>query len=222
VVALKTTITYMATQYTKFLVPINAEGKSVDFEKTINCKNEDDALDSFYTARMILRRPFLWKHLPGFEGASFDLEKINKADDSGVMEINDHVKIDIPGPGPSAGNGYDWVIVETIAENFDATADNSFGIRLRPSANPNNKQSKVAMHFFKSNATSTFMVKRIRAFVTASYHGRNEIPNLKGAGLLDKIRNAFVSFGALSGISKFQWQLLINGLLEESTQRDYI
>jgi hypothetical protein len=162
-----------------------------------------------------LLRPFLWHNLPGFEGATFELEKVERSDESGIMQTADFIKIDIPGPGPHGGGGFDWVIAETIEENFDLEADNSFAIRLRPSVAPDNKKSTVAAHFFKDKATSTFIVKRIHKTVSVSYHGRNEVPNLQGASLFDKIRNAFVSLGALAGLSKAQWTLLIEGLLED-------
>ena len=208
----------MIREYTNSLVPENIEGKPVDIEKTVQRSSAEEALDTYNTAKTILLRPFLWQSLPGFEGASFELEKADSADESGVMQKEDFIKIDIPGPGPHSGEGFDWVTVEMIEENFDPEADNSFGIMVRPCPEPANKRSNIAAHFFKDKATSTFIVKRIHNTVTAYYYGRNEVPNLKGASLFDKLRNAFVSLGALAGISNLQWKLLINGLLKDDAK----
>jgi hypothetical protein len=205
----------MISEHTNLLIPDNIEGKPIDIQKTIQRSSVEAALYSYDTAKTILLRPFLWENLPGFKGAEFELVKADGSDENVVMHQGDFIKINIPGPGPHSGDGFDWVTIETIEENFDQHAENSLGIKLRPCPEPGNKSSKVAAHFFKDKATSTFILKRSGKIVTAYYHGRNEIPNLKGASLFDKLRNAFVSLGALAGLSKLQWKLLINGLFED-------
>ena len=44
-------------------------------------------------------------------------------------------------------------------------------------------------------------------------YGRNEKPNFN-AGFLDKIRNFFIAAGGMFGVSKIQWKLIAEGLLD--------
>ena len=129
-----------------------------------------------------------------------------------LAQINDYLLIDIP--RPVAGNGYDWVQVENIAENVDASAEQSFGMTLKATPNPDKPEQGIA-HFFGEDATSTFIVKRNSNTVTTSYHGRNELPNTKKATFPDKIRNSIIAARALAGISELQWKALIKGLLRK-------
>ena len=202
------------------VVPPNIEGKPVDIERSVTEKSPEDAFYRYETARTLLLRPGMWEKVSGFAGAKLRLQKINRLDASPVMELNDYIMIDLVGPGPGAGEGFDWVTVENMEENFDPAADDSFSIRLRPCPDPDkDTKEEVAAHFFKDKATSTFIVKRKGKTVTVSYHGRNEIPNLKGANLHDKIRNSIVALGALSGLSELQWTSLVEGLLKESEDK---
>ena len=198
------------------VVPLNTEGKQVDIEKSVSKTSTELAIGTFKKVCERLLRPVMWEKLQDGPGATFSLEKLNnKSENATIMEVNDYLKIDIPGPGPREGEGFDWVIVENIDLDVDAAADESFTIRLRASTNPNNKQNNTTSHFFKDSATSTFIIKRKENIISASYHGRNEIPNVEGVNLHDKIRNSFVAMGALAGLSELQWTTLLNGLLKE-------
>jgi hypothetical protein len=57
------------------------------------------------------------------------------------------------------------------------------------------------------------MIIRKGNTIRASYHGRNEKPNLDNPALGDKIRNAVVAIGAMAGISELQWKAFLKGLL---------
>ena len=126
----------------------------------------------------------------------------------------DYLKIDIPGPGTDAGNGFDWVRIEKITEESDGT-NSLISLQARPAVNPSGDDSAIA-HFFTDAATSTFQVKQIGNEVWAEEHGRNEVANLDTAHLLDNIRNAIVSAGAKIGISYPQWKSLVTGLLAKT------
>jgi hypothetical protein len=130
-----------------------------------------------------------------------------------AAEKGDHFKIDIPGPGPVTGDGYDWVQVEAIEES-EKEDEQSIAIRVRPATNPNNNRKDVA-HFFSDDATSCFMVKREHNKVTAAVYGRNEKPNTKTETLTGKARNAAIASGAVTGFSKLQWKSLVNGLVKK-------
>ena len=157
-----------------------------------------------------------WQDYAGAATASFEL-----MDDQG-NPTNDRVregfyfKIDIPGPGTKAGKGYDWVRVEGVEEQGDASSEEqSITIRVRPSDNPTTDDDDTA-HFYSSEATSNFIVKREGNKITASVLGRNEKPNTGAHSVLDKTRNAAVGTTAAAGASTIQWNLLVKGLIRES------
>ena len=129
------------------------------------------------------------------------------------MQKDDHFKIDIPGPGPVSGDGFDWVQVEAIEEK-NSDEEQSFTIKVRPATNPNNERKDVA-HFFSEEATSCFTVKRKYTTITAGVYGRNEKPNTNTETTIDKARNTAIAKGAISGFAKLQWKSLVKGLVKK-------
>ena len=136
-----------------------------------------------------------------------------------LIEQGDYLRIDIPGPGPTAGGGSDWVTVERIEDHSELAANvESFGLNLRPSAVPGNATGTVA-HFFRQEATSTFIAERLDREVRISYYGRNELPNKETGSLIDNIRNSIVALGAAAALSELQWSALCKGILSEEIGR---
>ena len=132
-----------------------------------------------------------------------------------LAQEGDYFRVDIPGPGPSIGGGYDWVRVETIEDLTNpAGEEESFGMKVRPSAAPGGDSGHTA-HFFTGDATSTFLVRRIGNKVMATYHGRNELPNTSTGETKDNIRNSVIAMGAFVGLSELQWSTLIKSFLED-------
>lgn len=125
----------------------------------------------------------------------------------------DFFQIDIPGPGPTAGDGYDWVRVEALDETADAEIQR-VAMRVRPTPSPLNERPDVA-HFLADSATSTFFVEQRGTAVTAGVLGRNERPNTEAENLGDKLRNAAVTIGAKAGFADVQWQNLVVGLVRQ-------
>jgi hypothetical protein len=157
----------------------------------------------------------IWHKLSGFASAEFQLKDEQGMASHRLAEIGDYFQIDIPGPGPSAGDGYDWVQVEAIEDHSDPDAeDESYGMRVRACKNPNKGGDDTA-HFFTSDATSTFIIERKGNTVSVSYHGRNEVLNTDMNKLKDTVRNVIVGAGAMAGISELQWSRLIKSFLEE-------
>jgi hypothetical protein len=193
------------------IIPKNFEGKSVDLDETVMEKNAEDAENTFNRACTRLLNPAIWHELAGALSAEFELQSPAAENPGRLAKLNDYIKINIPGPGNSAGDGYDWVMVEAIEENTLPDAESSFAIRLRSSRNPAHLEKGTA-HFFNENATSTFIVKKEGNIVMASYHGRNEVPNIDGQ-ITDKIRNTVVASGAALGLSELHWKALLKGLL---------
>ncbi len=71
--------------------------------------------------------------------------------------MGDCVQIDIPGPGPASGEGYDWVRIEALEDNSPASDEESCGMRVRSCKDPNINSDDTA-HVFTSDATSTFLI----------------------------------------------------------------
>ena len=123
------------------------------------------------------------------------------------VQERDHFRIDIPAPGPVTGEGHDWVQVQKIRDT-----ENEFTILVRPATNPLNDDPDIA-HFFSEDSSSSFSVKREGNRIIAGVYGRNEKPNVDAERVVDKIRNAAVAAGAISGFAKIQWKSLVNALV---------
>lgn len=188
-------------------IPVQREGKELDLENSVTKDTGESAAGLYKKACKRLLCPFLWHELAG-TGAEFTIYE--KENSSRPVEVDDHLYIDIPLSGP----GHDWVIVEDIRYSVIHQADESIGLRLRACADPVGADESTH-HFFTGSATSTIIIKRIDNVVTASYHGRNEKPNIETGDIASNIRNGIVAAGAIIGLSKIQWTALLKGLLEE-------
>jgi len=191
------------------IIPKQNDGIETNTESSTELTSEQEAKQFFEKVKQRLLNVNRWHQYAGNMTADFQLtdEKGNLVNREPVK--GDHFKINIPGPGSKSGEGNDWVQVEAIDED-----DGSVGIRVRPVTNPTNQRKDVA-HFFSEDTTSSFMVKREGNKVTAGVYGRNEKPNTQTETFADKIRNAAVATGAMSGFSKLQWKSLVNGLVKK-------
>lgn len=204
----------MSNSVQENLVPPNKEGKAVDLEQTTTEKSLQEATDLFQLAKTRLLNPAVWNDVAGAGTASFAIWNNETAEAERPVQENDYLQIDIPGPGPAAGEGYDWVKVEALQENAVADADESVLLRVRASTSPANQEPGTA-HFFTDDATSTFILQRLGLTVTCSYHGRNEKANTADVQAVDKIRNGLVATGAVVGLSEVQWTALLKGFLKK-------
>ncbi len=134
-------------------------------------------------------------------------DEVNRAPQEG-----DHFKIDIPGPGPVTGDGFDWVQIQKVEEE-NTEQEESLSLIVHPATNPNNNRKDIA-HFFSEEATSCFMAKRVGTTVTMGVYGRNETPNVDAEKVIDKARNTAVAGGAIATFSKIQWKSLVIGLMQ--------
>jgi hypothetical protein len=197
----------------KEFIPLNTEGKEVDLEHSITVASAEEAGEIFDMACNRLLRPSLWQELAGTAGASFELATVGNDGPNRPVVENDLIKIDVPGPGGILGEGGDWVKVEAIEKNFIPGAEESFGLRVRACNNPNTIVTDTA-HFFKAEATSTYIIKRTGEKITLNYYGRNEMPNTHTISIIDNIRNGIVAAGAVTGLSNLQWKALLKGLVQ--------
>ncbi|SDN55865.1 hypothetical protein SAMN05421820_10885 [Pedobacter steynii] len=195
-------------------IPKQEEGSEMDvFEKT-TFKNEAAAKAFYALARTRLLEVFNWDELCGFTSATFTLTDASGREIRREAMEGDHFKINIPGPGTTTGDGFDWVVVELIREEQSAQGQ-SITMRARPAANPLHPDNETA-HFFKDKATSTFKVYRKGLEVHAEVHGRNEVPNSDSGVLINNVRNVLVGWSAKIGFSYPQWKSLVTALVNQN------
>jgi hypothetical protein len=194
----------------KNIIPENKEGTQTNTERSIEFATEEESKQFFQIAKKRLLDVNHWHKIAGNATADFQLTDEEGKPVNRIAKEGDHFKIDIPGPGSITGEGNDWVKIESIQED-----ENYIGIRVRPASNPTKERKDIA-HFFNDNSTSSFIIKKEGKKITAGVYGRNEKPNTKTETVVDKIRNATVATGAISGFSKLQWKSLVNGLIERN------
>jgi hypothetical protein len=196
-------------------IPAQHRGDRSDITEHLDTSTPRQAHSTFVEASRRLLNINDWKDLSGPLSAGFVL-----TDNEGVKldrapKPGDFIRINIPGPGPATGDGYDWVRIESIDDKPNpAGKEESLAMRVRPVASPVNNERDVA-HFFDDAATSTFMIERKDLRVVASVHGRNEQPNKDVERPVDKMRNTVVANVATSGIAARQWTMLTKGILKD-------
>ena len=194
------------------IVPAQQQGGKKDIEHSVTAIDDDDARKLFFIARNRLLDVNRWNEVADGLSARFLVTDSTGREVNRTAEKNDLFKIKLPAPGPSEGEGADWVRVEAIEEKSDTAGPyESVAMRVRPAPNPE-KGENVA-HFFNDKATSSFIVERRGTTVTASVLGRNEVPNTETDNVVDKVRNAVVGATAIAGLSNIQWGNLVKGLI---------
>lgn len=194
-------------------IPPQKIGEQMDVVEKRSFDNELEAIDFFELVKHRLLNVNRWSALAGSALSNFQLTNSYGNVVDRLVQEGDYLRIDIPGPGSSAGDGYDWVTVEKIEENSEAGMQ-VLNLRVRPSANPLSNNRDTA-HFLTEQATSTFQVKRIGKNIYASEHGRNELANTYNSNTADNIRNMLIGWAAMLGFSYPQWKALVRGLLAD-------
>ncbi|MDN3583423.1 hypothetical protein [Mucilaginibacter flavus] len=196
------------------LLPEQHTGRQTDFTHQQKYDTLATAHKTFQAAAGRMLSVNNWHVYAGAGSAKFTLSN-NAGEELDVMaEEGFFISIDLPGPGPDAGSGLEWVQVEKLASEGGAhTAAEYVLMTVRPSADPRRVTAETA-HFYTDVSTSTFIVRRDGLVVSAGAHGRNETPNNENVDLHDQIRNTAIALMARVGLSGGQWQKLVNGLLE--------
>jgi hypothetical protein len=195
-------------------LPPQQTGRQTDFTH----EQKYDALEAAHQAFQAAAGRMLsvnnWHDYAGAGSAKFTLCN-NQGEEVEVMAKEGFfISIDLPGPGPDAGDGVEWVLIEKLASEGGAnTAEEYVLMTVRPAADPRKAAAEIA-HFYTDESTSTFIVRRDGMLVSAGAHGRNESPNNETVDLHDKIRNTAIALMARVGLSGVQWQKLVNGLIE--------
>jgi hypothetical protein len=205
-------------QYTDYtgILPAQRVGKELETSEE-SVFHSENAADDFYS---IARRRLLdvnhWHEIAGFVSAKFQLVDANGAALDREMQEGDLIKIDIPGPGSSVGQGYDWVRIIRLKTYEDGSIQ-SIAFQVRPTKNPTSDEIAIA-HFYGDEATSTFAVNKVGMTIAAFVIDRNLLPNEESANLVDKLRNSAVGIGALGMFSKLQWKGLVTGIVASKTE----
>ena len=194
-------------------IPIQEDGSKINVYSSLDAENKELAKSIFETAKRRLLDVNNWQLLAGKLLAGFQLTDESGIDTSSPVQEGMYFKIDIPGPGSKAGEGYDWVKVEKI-ELYNSTEIESIGIRVRPAANPLSTNSDIA-HFYSREATSTFTVTREMTKITAAVYDRNTKTNKDSKELMDQLRNTIVGAGGIISFSRIQWKNLTEALIKQ-------
>lgn len=197
------------------LIPEQREGREITATATTKFLNDMQAAEFYREARERLLFTHNWHKIAGWLSADFQLTDDGGKEVDRFAKEGDHFRIDIPGPGSHAGEGFDWAKVEDIREVNTIEVD-SIAILVRPASNPQTLNPNIA-HFFSEKSTSTFVITREGNKVTASIYDRNIEANEETKEPADKLRNAVVGLGAKHGFSKLQWQALVNAFVKTDT-----
>ncbi len=196
-------------------IPSQQVGEQSDVDASIELSTQRQAHSTFVEVCQRFLDVNQWSARSGQLSATFRLTDNTGAVLERPAHVGDFIRIDLPAPGSATGEGYDWVQVQSIDDHPDPLSEHEiFAIQVRPVASPINKDEDVA-HFFKDEATSTFMAERRGLIVTASVHGRNELPNKEVDRTTDRIRNTLIASAATSGIGALQWKSLVTGILKD-------
>jgi hypothetical protein len=199
------------------LIPEKIEGKNNEVEESIICDSHEDAEKKFTDAVNKLLDINSWHQTVENSGASAEFRMFDRGGKSikGNAKEGDYIRIDVPGPGPIAGSGFDWVCIEKIIDQRNADGENEMvGLKVRPCSDPASVDNDTA-HFFTDEATSTFIIERTGKIVYSKYFGRNEVVNTE-TNTPDKIRNSLIGLAAKFGFSEIQWKSLMKGFLNEN------
>jgi hypothetical protein len=195
-------------------LPLQETGRQTDFTHEKKYDELAAAHQAFQAAAGRMLSVTNWHEYAGAGSANFTLCNNQGAEVEVMAEEGFFISIDLPGPGPDAGEGLEWVMIEKLVSEGGAhSAEEYVLMTVRPAADPRKAAAEIA-HFYKEASTSTFIVRRDGMLLSAGAHGRNETPNNADVDLHDKIRNTAIALMARVGLSGGQWQKLVNGLID--------
>lgn len=193
------------------ILPRQEKGVEIKAEEEITFDDVIAAGEFYEQAKMRLLDVNHWHEL-GLR-AEFQLIDATGQEVKGQASEGLYFRIDIPGPGTIAGDGYDWVQVQKIAE-YNSGDVRSIALQVRPAPNPTAPEGETT-HFYSDGSTSTFTVTREGNKLTAAIYDRNIEPNKEAGSLPDKLRNAIVGTAGMTIFSKLEWEALAKGLVKE-------
>jgi hypothetical protein len=202
------------TTWIRSIVPAQVTGNSTITHSRHLARNRIDAEDYYGIAARRLLAVNQWQQWAGKATAAFQLVDALGNEQDRPAQKGDYFRIDIPAPGNPDGKGDDWVQVQELGERNTGQQRLTY-MTVRASLSPLVRNDN-ASHFFKRQATSTFLVYQENCELIAAVYGRNEHPNLNSGNLFTRLRNWLVYIGARFGLSALQWKSLTKGLLQFS------
>lgn len=155
---------------------LQTKGSYRDVNSTISFGTDLEAFENYQIAKQKLLNVSSWHVYSGKGKADFQLTDYQGNAVFKPAQKGDLFRINIPGPGSTAGDGYDWVQIPEIREDDqEAEGKNKVSILVKPATNHTNGNNNTA-HFFTEEENSTFMVRRDGNELSAEVHGRNELP----------------------------------------------
>lgn len=171
--------------------------------------NRERAVKEYERAVEKLFNVNLWSEMPGISSTFKLYDARGEEKKAGKPEVNDYIKILLPGPVPE-----NWVIVTDIKEE-----ENSAEFTVSPSEDPTEREKgqKEIEHFFIDEATSTFRIERKDNIIHAYEIGKNEgINNQEAEAGKRKVINTIIAEGGWAGVQKFQWEKLTDYLVHKT------
>lgn len=203
----------MKFKWLESIIPPQQKGRHTTTASHTRCNNEYVARERFSVAARRLLEVNKWHEYAGRGTAVFQLTNDQGEPVNRPAQTGDYFCIDIPGPANPAGDGRDWVQVQTTGHKTIGKREVAW-LTVRAGLHPGSTEKEPA-HFFDHAATSTFVVYKENLLVAALVFGRNERANVKKPGLLASLRNLIMYIGAILGFSKLQWKKLTRGLLKK-------
>lgn len=195
-------------------IPPQVAGEKTDTIHIVDCATQEQAHHLFLMAKDRLRDISMWHQFCGFGSARFAITDAQGNELYKMAEKGDIFYINLPAPGPLAGDGKEWVRIETMQLAEEAFAESEyFTMTVRPIANPRHSEGASIAHFYSHNSTNTYIAERYKNHVSVAIHGRNETANTS-SNLYDRVRNTIIALAAREGISFPQWKSLAKGILE--------
>jgi hypothetical protein len=196
---------------------VKGEGKVLKGEKSKDKQysssrqfgDEGEARLEFSRAKEKLFDVNRWSDIEAVANSKFELYTMaGEAVKRPRVEVDDYIKIDLPGPLP-----FYWVKVNEVVEGEDEAY-----FTVQPSPDPTdrtvNEGKVVTDHFFQEQARSIFKVERHGSQITAMEIGINEAINTQRAEAGEKgLINTLVSEGGWAIFQKYQWKNLTDYLV---------
>jgi len=195
-------------------IPQQKNGSFHDTEKYIHFENSEITDENY---EMLKNRFFSinqWENYCGKKSAEFKLHNPHGAPISRLPQENDLIRIKIPGPGNPESNGYEWVKIEKISNQLPNVGEiENITMICIPTKVPGQNKSKHIAHFYSEKSTSNFRISKGLKFIKIGIYGRNETPNMN-TSFIGKMRNSLIGIGGMFGISKIQWKIFAEKIIE--------
>ncbi len=201
-------------------IPPQMKGQHSDNCYQVETESNEAARHLFYMSAQRLLDVNNWGEIAKGSPASFQLTDSDGNEVQGKARKGLFFQIDLPAPGNDAGEGSDYVVIESIEDNLadNEAQENYISMRVRPAPRPGSTAEEAA-HFFTTAATSNFIVHRKANVVSACVMGRNEEPNNEETSMVDKIRNTLVATAAILGLADMQWKALVKGIVGDTIDK---